>query len=474
MNDTVWTRRCLRIIIIVAILARFAAAFYLGDRVEALPAIHDQLSYDALARAILAGKGYSFDQDWYPFTPAGTPTAHWSFLYPLYLAVVYAVFGYHPLIARLIQAVIGGVFFCWLAYRIGRRLFGPNVGLVSAGVMAIYAYFVYYAAALMTETLHIVAVLWALDLAMAISEPANRRISESTNQQSRKRGWKWSERWLLLGLALAIAALLRQVILAFVPILFAWLWWALRRNTQYPLPDTPHATRNPVLSKIEGTHHVSRPTPYVLRFTFYASRLLCSLLGLTVMIAPWTVRNYLVYHRILLLNSNAGYAFYTANHPHHGANYDWQYLPHVPDQFRVLNEAELNDALLAEGLRWVIEDPGRILRLSLSRVDDYFRFLPWSESGLISNLARTLSFGLFLPFMAYGLILSLRRWRTCLLLYLFMISYSLIHILSWPGPRYRLPVDAVLIVFAGLGLVNLAGPLFKVITWLRQRAIPQD
>jgi hypothetical protein len=42
-------------------------------------------------------------------TAAGAPTAQWSFLYTLYLVVVYGLFGIHPLEARLIQAVIVGI-----------------------------------------------------------------------------------------------------------------------------------------------------------------------------------------------------------------------------------------------------------------------------------------------------------------------------------------------------------------------------
>jgi hypothetical protein len=38
------------------------------------------------------------------------------------------------------------------------------------------------------------------------------------------------------------------------------------------------------------------------------------------------------------------------------------------------------------------------------------------------------------------------------LLMLFSLVYSAIHILSWSLIRYRLPVDAVLLVFAGLGV----------------------
>ncbi len=38
-------------------------------------------------------------------------------------------------------------------------------------------------------------------------------------------------------------------------------------------------------------------------------------------IIPLTIRNYNVYNSSLPLNSNAGYAFYSANHPEHGTNF---------------------------------------------------------------------------------------------------------------------------------------------------------
>ena len=88
IGDSVfWSKRNpLQLIIAVAILVRVAAALYLGEIVEALPGTHDQISYDALAQNVAAGKGFVFDEYWYPFTPPDTPTAHWSFLYTIYLA----------------------------------------------------------------------------------------------------------------------------------------------------------------------------------------------------------------------------------------------------------------------------------------------------------------------------------------------------------------------------------------------------
>src|SRR5215207_10646282 len=101
------SKRLLTLILVGAVLLRLLPALYMGDQVTDLPGIQDQVSYDALARSLLAGRGYSFTEKWYPFTPANTPTSHWSFIYPLYLAGVYAIIGYHPQAARLLQGAVG-------------------------------------------------------------------------------------------------------------------------------------------------------------------------------------------------------------------------------------------------------------------------------------------------------------------------------------------------------------------------------
>jgi hypothetical protein len=61
-------RRLLILILVVAVLIRIPVAIYMGDRVTVLPGIQDQVSYDALARSLLDGRGYSFTENWYPFT----------------------------------------------------------------------------------------------------------------------------------------------------------------------------------------------------------------------------------------------------------------------------------------------------------------------------------------------------------------------------------------------------------------------
>jgi 4-amino-4-deoxy-L-arabinose transferase-like glycosyltransferase len=398
-------------IAILAIALRIGSAVYLGDELTGpqQTRVQDQVSYNALARSILAGQGYTFEQDWYPgFTPARTPTAHWSFLYPLYLAGVYALTGYHPVAARLLQGMVAGGLMVWLLYRLGRHLAGEMVGLISAGLGAVYAYFIFHDASLMTEAFFIVGVLAMLNLALAIVDHDHPAV------------WQW----LLFGLVLGVTTLLRQTILLWLPFLLAWLVWARR-----------------------GRMH------------WWG---LVGMLGVIVLvILPWTVRNYRVYGAFLPLNSNAGYALYSANHPNQGAQFDQDYTAPLPGDLvdEGMNEAQWNTALTLRGLEFIRQDPGRYLLLSLDRVGYFFNFWFSAESSLASNLMRVLSFGLYLPFFIYGLLLSFKDWRRYSLIYLFGVVYSVMHILTWAGVRYRLPVDAALMPLAALAVVDLAARL---------------
>ncbi len=347
-------QRWLWAIIVVAVALRLGAALYLGDDVAPEPGIYDQVSYDGLARRVLAGHGFSFGHEHWPVTAANAPTAHWSFLYTLYLAGVYALFGPHPLAARVIQAVAAGALMPWLTYRLGRRTFGPAVGLAAA-IPAVYVYFFYFAAALMTETFYILGILWTLDLAGAIG--ARARGNEEAAFHSLQPATRNSKlKWALLGLAMGITVLLRQTFLPVIGLVGLWLWWATC-NTQ-------HATRN--------THaaHASRFTFHSSRFTFYVSRFTLALLVIAALILPWTVRNYLVFNQFVLLNTNAGYAFFWANHPVHGTNFmvllppEISYQSLIPPELHGLDEASLEKALMQRGIQFVLDDPGRYVLLS--------------------------------------------------------------------------------------------------------------
>lgn len=467
-NQSQTGRRWLIIILFIAISLRVATALFLGDHVGPLPGTYDQVSYDRLAQRVLDGYGFTFDKLWWPYTRAGEPTAHWSYLYTLYLAGIYWLVGYHPLVARLIQAVLVGALMPWLAYRLGCRHFGRQVGLVASGVMACYAYFVYYAGTLMTENFYIIGILWILDISGQLGQAGE------SPPAALPQG-------LLLGFALGMTVLLRQVFLLFIPVLFLWLLWRSYRYQTAPGWASPITRKDVSFGETSSRHQglvtKLRNKPVVRMMGI----LLMATVILLAAIAPWTVRNYLAFNRFVLLNTNAGFAFYWSNHPIHGQNYpadlpDWDsYIQLIPSELLSLNEAELDQALLKRGFAFIRDDPRRYLMLSISRIDEYFMFWPSAESSLISNVSRVLSFGLLWPLMAYGLISHMRRSFSSesLILYLFIILYTVVHLLSWSLIRYRLPIDAVLIIFASATLVEIQMKLAQRQVKIQKIQIPK-
>ncbi len=440
----------LPLIILLAILLRLGIGLYLGDTV---PDNTDETSYSALGARLATGHGYSFDRGWYPFTSPDTPTAHWSFLYSAFVAAVYSVTGPHPLAARLVGAVLGGILLPLTMVFFARRLYreGPTnptsdsqplapqalsaahiLPLLSTLLAAIYLFFAIFAASLMTETFYITALLWSLERGLALQQTL--RSTDAPRRQV----------WLIglgLGIALGIATLLRQSILPWAPIMGLWLLW-------------------------RGWRHQR------LGAAFQAMTV--AAIVVIACILPFTLRNYRVYHEFLLLNSNAGYAMYSAQHPMHGASFREYDAAPMPEGLGQLNEAQLDKILMARGIGFILEDPGRYALLSLSRVRDYFAFWPTPNTPLVSNLGRVFSIALFLPFMLYGIWLAARNpsrspahallhREDVAFLLLFMAFYSLLHILTWAMARYRLPVDAVALPFAALALLDLAARL-KLVT----------
>jgi 4-amino-4-deoxy-L-arabinose transferase-like glycosyltransferase len=441
----------LLVIIGVSMFLRSAVALYLGDQIEDIPGAADQISYHTLGLRLLEGEGFSFPVPWWPATRREAPTAHWSYLYTYYVTTVYGLFGEHPVVARLIQAILTGFLQPLLVYLLTNRLFGTVAGLAGAALTSVYTYFIYYGSTLMTEPFYITAILLSLYLAiLLVSELQNRSPLPSASSMDNKPAWRIYVLVIALGLSLAATVLLRQVFMVFLPFLFLWMWWSLNRK-----------------------HTLTLILPAVI---------------VIAAILPFTIFNYSRFDRFVLLNTNAGFAFFWGNHPIHGTKFipilpSDQYLSLLPSEFDHLDEAALDQALLRVGLEFIIEDPVRYILLSISRLPAFFTFWPTPESGLLSNLSRMTSFGLLWPFMVYGLIVSVgtlsrssSRITTSpiMLLYLFVFFYTLVHLLSWALIRYRLPVDAVLLVFAGLAVADIYRRVGERFRWVsRPSNIPQ-
>jgi 4-amino-4-deoxy-L-arabinose transferase-like glycosyltransferase len=401
--------RWLAAIVALGTVLRVAMAVYLGNVVVPLPAAYDQVFFHDVALNLLAGKGFVFTNPPWPFIQPGAPTAYTSFLYQLFLAGIYAVLGAQPLAARLVQALLCSLM-PWLVYRLVKELLGEPpeaaghveaVALAAAAITAFYAYFVYYSATLMTEGPYLLAVAWGVILTLQLARRPCLRD------------------WALWGLAMGLAILLRQVFMPIAALLLLYILWKARRE---------------------------------LRFAHLAA----AIGVIAAMILPWTVRNHAVFHRFVLLNTEAGQVFWNANHPDLGTDWQPDAMFPIPADLKGANEAVLDDELMRRGIQEILADPGRFVGLSLSRLGTWVTFWPMASSPPLSNVARTLSFGICVPFMLAGLALSFRQASRWLLLYGFILAYTFIHVISWVQIRYRMPVDLLLVPFAALAAVRLA------------------
>jgi 4-amino-4-deoxy-L-arabinose transferase-like glycosyltransferase len=388
------------LILFFALTIRLIASFIVGDSVSKLPGTYDEVSYDALAQRWLHGYGMSYDRPWYPWVKAGEQTSYYSGAMVLYLAAIYRIFGYHPLTARVVNSFLG-LFICFILFRLGRRLFSPAVGLVAAALASIYAYQILYNVALITEMPLIAGLLVALEAYFELLEKAT------------------VMRWLKLGFSLAIMMLFRSLTAIFMLIMLVCIFIQLRKKQ--PL-----------------------------------WQMLIPILIIVFAVLPWTLRNYKLYGRFMLLESNYGHVFWVGNHPEHDIKWDnCSWVPPLPKDISEMNEADKTNTLLKRGIQNILADPKRFLLLTLHRTKRFFTFWPLRTSSLASSIARLLSFGILLPFMLYGLFLSFKNWRKFILLYLFIIIHTGIHAVSWVMIRYRAPVDALLILFAAAAIVNI-------------------
>ena len=119
--------------------------------------------------------------------------------------------------------------------------------------------------------------MWSLDCALRIQNQAKKEGIQKFNS---KPGL-----WIELGLAVGFTVLLRQVFLLFNPLLFGWLLWVFLRSTQ-----RGSSTHRSFTEQLRGG-------------LIYAAVLI-------LIIAPVTVYNYNQFGQFVLLNTNAGFAFF--------------------------------------------------------------------------------------------------------------------------------------------------------------------
>jgi 4-amino-4-deoxy-L-arabinose transferase-like glycosyltransferase len=346
----------------------------------------------AIAHSVATGEGFNW---------AG-PTAFVAPGFVWLLALLFKIFGVDTTAARIAGVCLNALFSsltCWTIFHIAKRLFGHRVAVGSGWVWAFYG----SAVTLIISLNDAVLTTFLFSLLFFVTLGLERQVEAHP--------WRWAGYGILWG----AQGLLNPALLPLLPFFLAWLWWQLRRPGRSP-----------------------------------DSGIFVAALASILVVTPWLIRNYLVFHRFVPIRSGLGLQLYHGNNP-------WSLTPH-PDtsademaKLRAAGEMAYMEGYRREAVEFIRRD-----KLSFAK-SVFKRVAAWWGAGFIhARLSQQLSQQLLLyrltPLLALlGLALALQRRGSHAPLFLISITVYpfLYYIVQLEAPlRYRMPIEPLLIILA--------------------------
>ncbi len=369
----------------------------------------DSRVHMALVHSLLDGHGFRY---------YGAPTAMTPPLYIFFLAGLYGLFG-HPGMVRVVQTTIGAMS-CVLLYATGRRMFDPATGLVAAALLSLSPLAAYIAGLHLTENLFLPLLLLILLLSTYVMERPTLITAAG------------------LGTLIGLAGLTRAAFIAFLPFILVWtisLW----------------GIRNPLSYRIFGL----------------------AALTASLVLTPWTIRNYLALGAVVPVVGTAGAAFWEGNNPHaEGGSLlptreTWS-VGDPPDYglygWRSLGVAASNQRFVQIALAWIREHPQEYLGLLAKKLVRLYEFTRAGDTRNLQVPPIVMLFHLlFLVSAAAGILLTIRQWRRFSLLLSLIIFTNVLAMLFVGGTRYTIPMIPSLALFASVALTTSWAHLLQVL-----------
>jgi hypothetical protein len=419
--------------------------------------VYDAAAYAAIAANLERGEGFALG-------PRATqPASNYSPGLPLLTAGLYAVGGgVHERFARVVLALIGSLSVLF-GFLIGRRLAGFWAGLIAAAAVAVYPALIEYQGMLMSEPLAaallsgaVLSMLWADDPRPGILARGSCRgaggcgLAGPTPQTPRLP----RERWLVPGILLGALALTRPEYLA-ISLPIAVVIFA-RRGRESWKPGLAEAA--------------------------------VMLLGLVLVVAPWTIRNEVALGRFVPISTGGGQVLFAGSYMPSGGDPEQvgeEVLERHPElRSKLPADPRLEQilaALAAQRHPGMETDPA-LARMGRERLWDDIGEEPLEYIGFLgAKLANVwwrgprdvmrepawealhwalLVFGL----IGLGVLARRRRWEA-LLLATALLSVTAIGLLLVASPRRALVAIPLVTALAGVGVTWAA-------TSLRERPQP--
>lgn len=402
-----YTYRLILIIAVVAVVLRIAGILLRLDGID-----WHAFEFGRIAKNIISGAGFSYD--FYGRYP-NAATAWMAPFYPYLLAAYHFLMGENLLGMAIIQSVVGGIV-CWVIGVIGVALSSNVVGIVAAGIFALYPEAIFYPQRFVSEP-------WLL-LWMVLVVLCGVKYIKSEKQRF----------VIVAGILCGLASLTKTS--AMVWPLGLVLWILLRKKFS--------------------------------RKIMIDSMLIIVLTGLVIL--PWTIRNYTALGAFIPVRTNFWFNVWRGNNPYATGtprNFNkegiertmpGEYLETVDSQL-TKNEVQRESVYRKLALQYIKENPLRFIRVSLIRI--YYFWTRDPTHPLTGHILYWLPWYILLIFTMVGIISVRSRWQDYSFWYVLFIVTTLVFGLTLILPRYRIPLLPGLILLAAEGVRALVKLEFR-------------
>ena len=381
--------------------------------------IVDEQHFAQLATSLLHGHGLA----WGP----NDPTSLRPPLYPALVAGIWRTAGEGNLQAIRVVQIVLALFTALLTFDLGRRTFNRTVGVGAASVTWLYPSLIFLNFTILTETLFtLLLLLFVLLAVMLVQRP---RAATAVG----------------CGLALGLGALTRSVLWP-VPLLFCPLLIAVLRGS-------------------------------------FRQRLILSalvLLGYSVVVVPWAVRNTRLQKVLTIVDTMGGMNLRMGNYEYTPEDRMWDAVALTGDKSWVhalteeghpagvnITEGQKEKWAQRKAIEYMVANPVTTLRRGLIKFWDFWGlersyvaglqqglYNPPRWFGVLATIAITVVGAGVMTAGVIGIWLARPEWREHLLLLLPIVVIAGVHTLVFGHPRYHKPVVPILAVYAAAWVVG--------------------
>ena len=406
------------LIFLVALVARLSFAWYQERKFPhdvLAPAMFSQET-GSIARSLATGKGFSS-----PFGKETGPTAWLTPVYPLLVAGIFRVFGVFTRASFFAVVLLNALFssgVCVPIFCAGKRVAGPGVASAAAWLWALFPNAVMF------------PFEWVWDTSLAALLGAS--ILWATIELAESQRWR---DWCMYGLLWGFTLMTNPSLGSLLPFLLGWAAYRADRVNQGRRGTEFHA-KKPALAAA-------------------SIAILCCL--------PWTIRNYIVFHRLVPLRSNLPLELYIGNNENYAPRATWP--PRITKERELVRYFHMGEIAFMEeekrkALAFMRAYPRVEVRLIADRFVAFWTGLvnPWQAFLSADSLVRVLL--LCSTFSALGALLGVAAllWKRSPYLSplaAYPVVFPWLYYLTHSNLRYRHPIDPVVLLLVAIAVAGL-------------------